>query len=80
MGALAQIAAMPFLVFHRKFIEEFGARIAQAVQKQLLSASDKSLRDVRKEQIDVILKAIADISKRFLESGEREKQAEVLKL
>lgn len=42
--------------------------------------SDQSLRDVRKEQIELIFKAIESISKRFLNKKDRDIQNEVLKL
>jgi ubiquitin carboxyl-terminal hydrolase 34 len=80
MGCLAQIITTAFPVYHKDFITEFGQRIATSITKRLLSTSDQSLRDVRKEQIEAILKSVDSISKRFLEKDEREKQSEVLKL
>ena len=52
-----------------------------AIKNRLLSASDKALRDVRKEQIDAIIKAIENIAKRFIKKkDDREKITEVIKL
>lgn len=65
---------------HKNFIVQYGQRIADAIKKRLLQATDKSLRDVRKEQIDAIIKSVENISRRFLSKEERESQAEVLKL
>ena len=62
-------------MYHKDFISEFGQRIAAAITKRLLSTSDQSLRDVRKEQIEAICKAVDSIGKRFLEKEEREKQS-----
>ncbi len=42
--------------------------------------SDQSLRDVRKEKVDAIIKSVDNISRRFLPKEEREKQSEVLRL
>lgn len=54
--------------------------MASAIRSRLLSASDKSLRDIRKDQTDAILKSVDNISRRFLTKEERDKQSEVLKL
>jgi hypothetical protein len=71
---------LPAVVLHKDVVAEFGERVATAIRKRLLSASDKSLRDIRKEQVDAILKSVENISRRFLSKEEREKQSEVLKL
>lgn len=71
---------MPFAVFHKQFIAEKGVQISKAIQHRLLSTSDQSLRNIRKEQMDAIIKSVDQISKRFYTKEEREKQAEVLKL
>jgi len=48
--------------------------------KKILSASDKSLRDIRKEEIDAILKGIDNLKKRYVEKSKREVENETLKL
>ena len=35
--------------------------------------SDQALRDVRKEQVDAIIKSIENISRRFIQKDERDK-------
>lgn len=80
IGCLAQIITNPFPVYHKWFIGEFGQRIKDAIAKRLLTTSDQSLRDVRKEQIDSVIKAMENISKRFLNKDTREKEIEVTKL
>jgi len=80
LGCLAQIVAAPYPVFHKAFIEANGAKIAKAIRNRLLSTPDKALRDVRKEQIDGICKAVDNIGKRYLDKAGREKQSEILKL
>jgi len=49
MGCLASIITMPSQVFHKQFITENGRKIQESIRRRLLSASDKSLRDVRKD-------------------------------
>jgi hypothetical protein len=80
MGCLAQILTLPFPVYHKTFIDQHGASIASAIKERLLMTSDQSLRDVRKEQVDAIIKSVDNISRRFLLKDEREKQSEILRL
>jgi hypothetical protein len=49
LGCLAQIITFPSVVMHKDFIAQYGQRISDAIRKRLLQATDKSLRDVRKE-------------------------------
>ena len=49
MGNLATLISLPANIYHRTFMDEFGARISNAIKARLLGASDKSIRDVRKE-------------------------------
>jgi len=46
----------------------------------LRSAPEKSLRDVRREKIEQIIKSIDNLQRRLISKEEREKQTEVLKL
>jgi hypothetical protein len=45
-----------------------------------LTAPDKALRDVRREHIEAIVKAVDNLNKRIVDKGERERQSEFLKL
>jgi len=67
-------------VYHKWFVGEYGVRIKEAITKRLLTTSDVSLRDVRKEQMEAVIKSVENISKRFLVKEDREKQIEVIKL
>jgi len=67
-------------VYHKWFVGEYGVRIKEAITKRLLTTSDVSLRDVRKEQMEAVIKSVENISKRFLAKEDREKQIEVIKL
>ena len=61
MGNLATLIALPANIYHRTFMDDYGARIVNSIKARLLGATDKSIRDVRKEQIDTILKAVGSI-------------------
>lgn len=80
MGCLAQILTSPFAVFHKKFIEEKGRVISETIKNRLVITPDLALRDVRKEQVDAIIRSVESISRRFLSKQERDKQTEVLRL
>jgi hypothetical protein len=80
MGMLAQCITLPYVVFHRKFVKENGLVIYEAVKERLLKASDKSMRDVRKQQVDSILSSVDNLCGRFMEKVNRKKAAEELKL
>ena len=57
MGSLATLISLPSNIYHKTFMEEYGARIADAIKNRLINSPDKSIRDVRKEQIDSIRRA-----------------------
>jgi hypothetical protein len=80
IGCLAQILTMPFAVYHKNFISSFGNQIVEAIKNRLIITSDTALRDVRKEKVDLIIKAVENISRRFLAKEEREKNSEILRL
>lgn len=80
MGCLAQILTLPYAVFHRKFIQDKGKLISDTIKNRLVITTDQALRDVRKEQVDAIIKSVESISRRFLNRADREKQTEVLRL
>lgn len=44
------------------------------------NAPEKSLRDVRREKIEQIIKSIDNLQRRLISKEEREKQTEILKL
>ena len=80
MGNLATLIALPANIYHKAFMEEFGARIANSIKARLLGSSDKTLRDVRKEQIDTILKAIGGVQARIMDKEASTKELEIFKL
>jgi len=73
MGCLAQILTLPYPVFHKNFIKEKGQLISDTIKNRLLITTDQALRDVRKEQVDAIIKSVESISRRFLNKEDREK-------
>lgn len=79
-AALASCITAPYPVYHKKFVTEVGERIAKVVKERLLAAPDKAIRDVRKEEIDSMLKGIDNIQKRFMDKKDRERDFEIMKL
>jgi ubiquitin carboxyl-terminal hydrolase 34 len=80
MAILISLISLPSLIYHRTVIGEYGPKLIEAAKKGLLSAPDKALRDVRREHIEAIVKAVELLSRRIVETPEREKDIEVLKL
>ena len=68
------------MVYHKSVIAEFAPRLIAASKKRLLSAPDRALRDVRRQHIEAIVKAVDALSVRLVEKVEREKEIEILKL
>jgi hypothetical protein len=73
MGCLAQIITQPYPVYHKNFIEDTAQDITNAIKDRLIGTSDQALRNVRKEQVDAIIKSVENISKRVLSKDDREK-------
>ena len=67
MGGLATQISLPANLYHKDFMDQYGTRICDSIKARLIGASDKSLRNVRKEQIDTILKAVGSLQQRILE-------------
>ena len=81
MAILISLISLPAMIFHKAVIAEYGPKLVDAAKKRLLSAPDKALRDVRREHIEAIVKAVEQLSRRNgLERAEREKDNEILKL
>jgi ubiquitin carboxyl-terminal hydrolase 34 len=80
MAILMSLISLPAQIFHKQVIAEYGPKLIESSKKRLLSAPDKALRDVRREHIEAIVKAIENLSKRILDKSEREKNSEFLKL
>jgi hypothetical protein len=80
MAILISLISLPSLIYHKSVIAEYGPKLIEAAKKRLLSSPDKALRDVRREHIEAILKAVDLLSKRILERADREKDNEILKL
>jgi hypothetical protein len=49
MGGIATQISLPANLYHKTFMDEFAARICNSIKTRLIGASDKSIRDVRKE-------------------------------
>lgn len=80
LSNLMGMVSSPYLVFHKDFIHDYGPKVVELCKKRLKGAPEKSLRDVRREKIEGIIKSIDLIQRRVLTKNERETQTEVLKL
>jgi hypothetical protein len=58
LGILLTAISTPYLIYHKDFIAEYGPRIVEISIKCLREAPEKSLRDVRRERIEGIIKSI----------------------
>jgi ubiquitin carboxyl-terminal hydrolase 34 len=80
VGILVSNISNPYLIYHRDFISEYGPKLVDICIQKLRNAPEKSLRDVRRERIESIIKSIDNFQRRLITKEEREKQTEVLKL
>lgn len=80
MAILLSLISLPAQIYHKAVIAEYGPKLVEAAKRRLLSAPDKALRDVRREHIEAIVKAVELLSRRILERADREKDNEILKL
>lgn len=80
LGSIIQCISVPFPIYHREFLHEYGPRFVEVAIKALRGAPEKSLRDVRREKIEMIIKSIDNFQRRLIGKEDREKQTEMLKL
>ena len=80
MADLLYCVSSPCIIYHKDFINEYGPKFVQLAKKRLREAPEKSLRDVRREKIELIIKSIDNLQRRLLPKEEREKETEILKL
>jgi len=80
MAILLSLISLPAQIFHNSVISEYGPKLIESSKERLLASPDKALRDVRREHIEAILKAVDNLNKRIVDRSEREKQSEFLKL
>jgi hypothetical protein len=58
IASLANFISYPYLIYHRDFVKDFGPKLVQSLINCLNNAPEKSMRDVRREKIDLIIKSI----------------------
>lgn len=80
LAILLSLASLPAQVYHKEVIAEYAPRLRECGRSRLLQAPDRALRDVRREAIEGIVKAVDALGRRLADRAEREKQTEVLKL
>lgn len=70
----------PYQMYHKDFITEYGPKFVDVCTRALKEAPEKSLRDVRRERIESVIKSIDNFQRRIITKEEREKMTEVIKL
>lgn len=80
IASIIQCISYPFMVYHKNFIQEYAPKLINQSVKALKNAPEKSLRDVRREKIEGIIKSVDNFYRRLISKDEREKQTEMLKL
>jgi len=80
LAILLSLISLPAVVYHKSVIAEYAPKLIAASKTRLLSAPARALRDVRREHIEAIVKAVDSLSRRVVEKDEREQQVEILKL
>ena len=68
----------PYQMYHKEFITEYGPKFVDVCTRALKEAPEKSLRDVRREKIESVIKSIDNFQRRSINKDEREKITEVL--
>jgi hypothetical protein len=63
---------MPNIVFHKNFIAEHGEIIVESIRTRITGATDKSLKDVPKEEMDSLLKNVDKFQKRWKSQEQRD--------
>ena len=66
MANLMHCIATPILVYHKDFVAEYIPQFVELCKKRLKQAPEKSLRDVRREKIDSLIKSIDSMNRRLL--------------
>jgi len=61
MSILMQCISIPHMIYHKDFLHEYGPKFVQTCKQRLKDTPEKSLRDVRREKIDAIVKSIDNI-------------------
>ena len=80
LATLVQCISYPYIIYHKDFIQEYAPKFVEVCMKRLRDAPEKSLRDVRREKIEGIIKSIDNFQRRLISKDEREKMTEILKL
>lgn len=80
LAILLSLVSLPAAVYHKQVMADYAPRLMEAGTKRLLSAPDRALRDVRREHVEAIVKAVDCLGRRVLEKAERERRSEILSL
>ena len=77
---MAILITLPAIVYHKSFMDEFGARIIKAIKDRLLGASDKYIRAIRREQVEVLFTTIRSMQQRIMDKTTSQREMDIFKL
>ena len=80
LSIIVTALSSPYQMYHKDFITEYGPKFVDVCTRALREAPEKSLRDMRRERIESIIKGIDNFQRRVISKDEREKMTEVIKL
>ena len=76
----ALIVAKPSVTYHRKFVEDFGKRIVDAIRKRLEGVQPAQMRDINQKLVGDVFSAYETMLKRIVSKGVATQEAESFKL
>jgi len=74
------LVSLPSAVYHKQVMEEHAPALIASGTRRLLAAPDRALREVRREHVEAIVKAVDSLGRRVLEKADRERKNEILSL
>jgi hypothetical protein len=80
IGVLLECVSKPFIIYHKSFSQDYSPKIVALAKSKLKSIPEKTLREVKKEKLEAIIKSIDMLSKRITSKEERENEIENIKL
>ena len=77
---MVTLISMSAKLWHKTFIEEYGMRFCNAIEKRFLESDDKALRDLDVQCSFQAIYATKDIKRRLMTEAEATEAMEVFKL
>ena len=74
------LISMPYKLWHKNFIEQYGVRFAAAIEKRLTASEDDKIRDLEHSTSYQAIQAAGMIKQRLMTRQEAKQEQDVLKL